>query len=200
MPASINFTSTENGCEITISNKLRSGVRILFYIQFIVCLVFGALFFAMMFQSLDAPVLLSLFTAGAAVVYVLAAYRYIERVREKEIIHITPESISISKKKILGKETSIYEMKHIRNLRYELPPVYTDHPLKGESFDYLGFQTRDKEIQQLHDEGRLTFFYDGQEVRFGKMLASWDAEEIGEKIRDITGTTLDMGAESMQVA
>jgi hypothetical protein len=52
------------------------------------------------------------------------------------------------------------------------------HPLAGEAFDYLGFQTEQQVINEMHGDNRLALDYEGVTVKFGKNVYSWEFDEI----------------------
>lgn len=66
----------------------------------------------------------------------------------------------------------IVELKHIEEHQK------ADHPLKTESFDYLGFQTEQKVIDQFYKDDRISFNYQGKSYSFGKDLMSWEFDHL----------------------
>ena len=56
------------------------------------------------------------------------------------------------------------------------------HPLAGKSFDYLGFQTEQKVINEMYGDNRLAFDYNGRTISFGKNVYSWEFDEIANYI------------------
>lgn len=83
-----------------------------------------------------------------------------------------------------------YDIERVTNMQFRGKQHPTDHPLKGESFDYFGFQTEQELINTVHDEGNLSFDYDGKTVFFGKSVPSWDAEDLAKTIRELTDNRL----------
>ncbi len=72
----------------------------------------------------------------------------------------------------------------------------TDHPLKGNSFDYFGFETQEQLIQNLHHEGNLYFdTQDGNRIFFAPCVYSWDAEKMVQMMRIYTDGSLKLGPE-----
>ncbi len=187
MSSRVTFTKTDNGTLIRIGNSLNGRVKILFLIQFIAYLGGFAMFFIWFLLLLDSTsIFLLLFTLGVSFVFLIAALRYLNRATEREEILVSPDQITISNITIRKKKTNSYNIADISDLHQDPPVTYTDHPLKGESFDYMGFAARDKELQTVNDEGRMHFTYRGKTIRFGKGIASWDARDISDAIFDIT--------------
>jgi hypothetical protein len=51
-----------------------------------------------------------------------------------------------------------------------------------QSIDATGWQASETETQMLIEDGTIQFFCNGATLRFGKNVASWDAEKIIQKI------------------
>jgi hypothetical protein len=62
------------------------------------------------------------------------------------------------------------------------------HQLAGESFDYLGFETQQQVINEMHGDKRLAFDYKGNTVTFGENVYSWDYDTLKEVLQEATGT------------
>ena len=80
-------------------------------------------------------------------------------------------------------------------LHYVGKPEKTDHPLKGECYDYFGLETHEHLLQSLHHEGNLYFNYEGFPIRFARGVYSWHAEEMVRMMQLYTGNTLKLGPE-----
>jgi len=88
-----------------------------------------------------------------------------------------------------------YDWEELGTLHYIGKGAKTDHPLKGKCFDYFGFDTQEKVVQDLHHDGNLYFEYKGIPVRFARGIYSWHAEEIVNMIRLFAGSSLRLGPE-----
>ncbi len=96
----------------------------------------------------------------------------------KESLLITPEKITLIKKSLYTTEKKEFDPKKISGFRHLGKPELTKHPLAGESFDYLGFQTEQQVINEMHGDNRLAFEYDGRTINFGENIYSWDFDEL----------------------
>lgn len=97
---------------------------------------------------------------------------------------ILGDGILILEKTSLLKSTSqSFEIEHIKNLRFKdnLKPL-ADHPLKGNTIDYFGFEASDKLAANANRNDSVFFDYEERVVSFGKRLYSWDFEKIYELI------------------
>ena len=75
--------------------------------------------------------------------------------------------------------SQIFEKSKITKFLFHDRAELTDHPLAGQSMDYLGFQTEQKVINEMYGENRISFDYeDGKTIFFGKDLYSWDYENL----------------------
>lgn len=133
------------------------------------------------------PVAFSLVFAAA---FYLAFRRYLRRVTHREELLISPDSITVVKQ-INGKNTTVkYSINDIHRLRFIGFVQSVDHPLKTESFDYLGFQTQQSVIDAVTTEGNMAFDYEQQTIYFGIGVPSWDAAKLNELLKQKTGGQL----------
>jgi len=179
MANSLKIQDYKDGKLITLSYPVGDRAKILnmFYgfVFFLSALVFPWMFIE---NSQGLGLGLSLFTLAMGAVLCIAAYRFFKKAFLSEKLFVNEEVLEIIVKSLFTKKRQIFELNKIFDLRFNDKPKYEDHPLKGESFDYLGFQTEQQVIQGLAAEGRLSFEYDGKKVFFGENLFSWDFDEI----------------------
>lgn len=71
-----------------------------------------------------------------------------------------------------------FDMAAVAGFRLLDKPGVARHPLADISIDYLGFQTMEYVIHELHGDNRLAFDYQGTTVKFGENMYSWDFEQI----------------------
>ena len=135
-------------------------------------------------------------TIGASLLYLLAAYRFLARMFLKEKLLIDTHSITIIKRSLLTQNVRRYFWRDIGELHYQGKASKTDHPLKGNSFDYFGFETQEHLIQSLHHDGNLFFnTADGTRVSFAPGVYSWDAEKMVQMMKIYIGSSLKLGPE-----
>jgi hypothetical protein len=114
----------------------------------------------------------------------IAGYRYASSASRIENIKIDKKTLVITKGNWFRKKHTAYIRDKISQLRYVPKPVLTDHPLAGNGFDYLGFQTQQRVINEMFGDNKIAFDYEGQLISFGKNLYSWDFEELNGLIND----------------
>ncbi len=132
---------------------------------------------------------------GASAIFMLAAYRFLSRIFYDEQLLLDQRSLTIIRKTFFGKNIRKYDWREIGALHYEGKPKKADHPLKGHSFDYLGFDTQDHLIQSLHHNGNMYFdSYEGR-VYFASGVYSWNAEEMVQLMKLYIGSSLQLGPE-----
>jgi len=132
---------------------------------------------------------------GAALMYMLAAYRFFSRVFYSEKLLLHPDVFEIITRTPFSYKARSYEWQYMGPLHYVGQEQKTDHPLKGKCYDYFGFETQEKLIHKLHNEGNMYFNYGGFPVRFGKGVYSWNAEEIVNMMKLYVGKRLLLGPE-----
>jgi hypothetical protein len=125
-----------------------------------------------------------------AVVSGIAAYRFGNSASLSERIFINKKELRLITKSWFKNRTVVYDISKVSKFRHLAKPELSKHPLAGESFDYLGFQTEQKVISEMHGDNRLGFEYEGKLVTFGENVYSWEFNELEVLLFDITGNDL----------
>ena len=147
-----------------------------------------ALYFMRSFATMsDSTITLIIIVLAVISAYIFAGFRFINKALQTEKLIIAPNSLIITRKGFLSKETLAYDISFVTNLRHLTKEDITKHPLAGQTFDYLGFQTQQQVINEMHGDNRIAFDYGGATVQFGENMYSWDFEQIGGLIFEITG-------------
>ena len=129
---------------------------------------------------------LIIFSLIAAVVCFVVAFRFIHKAASGEQLFIGSGELRVIKKGLFTK-TYRYGLAEISNFRYLEKPGATRHPLAGESIDYLGFQTQQEMIRELHGDNRLAFDYEGWVIAFGENVYSWEFDELAVLVAEAGG-------------
>ena len=124
---------------------------------------------------------------GSALLYLLAAYRFLSGTLYREQLLLTPDHFIIIQRRFIRKNIVKYQWRDMGALHYIGKDKKTDHPMKGHHYDYFGFDTLEHIVQSRHREGNLFFSYHGYPVRFGKNVYSWHAEELVNMMRLYAG-------------
>ena len=128
-----------------------------------------------------------IFIAIASGIFLFAAYRFINKALQTEKLIINKNTLTIYRGGFLSSKKDIYDISQISNFRHLDKPQTTKHPLAGQSFDYLGFQTEQQVINEMHGDNRIAFDYNNRTIKFGENIYSWDFEKLEVLLYDITG-------------
>jgi len=120
----------------------------------------------------------------------IAAYRFANKAVMSEKMFITRDRIELIRKGLLGSRRRSFDITKVSGFRHLAKPELSKHPLSGESFDYLGFETQQQMINEMHGDNRVAFDYDGRTISFGENIYSWDFDELAIIMYDITGNDL----------
>lgn len=191
----ITYNWGDRNLSIDLGNRVENRIRALYVAELIFTAAMATIFLLQSFP-LKHNVVNWLATIGASLLYLLAAYRFLARMFLKEKLLIDTHSITIIKRSLFTQDVRRYFWRDIGELHYQGKGVKTDHPLKGKSFDYFGFETQEHLIQSLHHDGNLYFdTVDGTRVSFAPGVYSWDAEKMVQMIKIYIGPTLKLGPE-----
>ena len=176
----------QEGKQIILSKAFDNRAKILNSIYFTVFSFAAILFIRMVLQdTLTGTSLLFILVIGG--IYFFIGYKFLNKSLQSEELIITKQNLLIRKSGFLNKQEAIYDITKISKFRHLNKPEVSKHPLAGETFDYLGFQTEQKVISELHGDNRIGFDYEGKSITFGEDIYSWDFEELEILLYDITG-------------
>jgi len=183
---------------ISLGNRLQTRIKILFLAEFVFTTGMATIF---LLQALPLSGKLAHWVAacGASVLYLMASYRLLSRMFETEKLLLDKNDLVIVRKTPFSIHSARYNWQNIGPLHYAGKGHKTDHPLKGHSFDYFGFETHEHLVQSLHHNGNLCFSYDDYTVTFAKGVYSWDAEDMVYIMKLYVGNALRLGPEWEQM-
>jgi len=179
---------------IDLGNRIEPRIRIIYWIEFLITIGIATIFL-LQSAALSASWLHITASVGVGLLYLLAAYRFLSRVFYKEKIAVTNHHFVIIRQTPFQHRMASYDWERMGALHYIGKDTKTDHPLKGKCYDYFGFDTQERLVQDLHHDGNLYFNYDNIPVRFARGIYSWNAEEMVRMIRLYSGTSLQLGDE-----
>lgn len=128
-----------------------------------------------------------MFIVAAFAAYFFAGFKFINKAFQSEILIVYTTHLTIIKNGFLNSKKDIYDNVLISNFTHLEKPEITKHPFAGQTFDYLGFQTEQAVINEMHSDNRLSFDYKGKTITFGENLYPQDFEELEILLHDITG-------------
>lgn len=178
-----------NGKLVTLSAAFDTRSKMLYLFYFIVLFVTGTFMLRFILTDLDRILPFVIF-ALPMVLFYLGAYRFANKVVMTEQVLVTGESLALIRKGIFGSVKQVFDIQEISHFRHLSKPALTQHPLAGRGFDYLGFQTEQQVINEMHGDNQLAFDYAGRIIKFGNNIPSWDFEELAAIFLHQTGKDL----------
>lgn len=177
----------QDGKMIILSKAFDTRAKFLNIFYFLLFTSLGIRLAQMMILSGGSPTILLVVLLVAIIgVYLFAAYKFINKAVQTEILTVDKNNFTIIKKGFLAQQKNVYDNALIQNFRHlEIKETFK-HALAGETFDYLGFQTQQVAINQMHGDNRLAFDYNGKEITFGENVYTWDFEKLEIVLFDIT--------------
>jgi len=186
----MNIQDFQSGKIVTLSKAMDSRAKILYIIYFAgFSIAVGAFSDILISTGAYASTAFIIFWALFAGAYLFAGYRFLNKALQTEKLVVAKNTLTVSISGFLSRKSVTYNTKFISNLRHLDKPVTTNHPLAGQTVDYLGFQTEQQVINELHGDNRIAFDYNGRTIKFGQNIYSWDFEEIENILLTVTGNS-----------
>lgn len=180
----------KDGKIITFSAPLDSRAKILFAFYSLSLFVAAAIFFYFLFTGQDLDIIAFLIGVIIIATCFIAAFLFVSKAFMREQLFINKKELQLINQSILLENIRSYDITKIFNFRHLSKPELTRHPLAGETFDYLGFQTEQKVINEMHGDNRLAFDYEDKIITFGENIYSWEFEELRILFYNVTGNDL----------
>jgi len=177
----------ENGKIIILSKAFDTRAKVLNIFYAIIFIVAGIAFAVMSVVVMSSNIWLSIFMLGAFAVAIFAGHKFLNKSFQSEKLLVDKSNLTIIKSGLLRTTKNSYMTAFISNFIHLDNPEITKHPLAGQTFDYLGFQTEQAVINDMHGDNRLSFDYQGQTITFGENVYTWDFDELEILLYDITG-------------
>lgn len=144
----------------------------------------------MFLTATDPPVGAVVVSVLASIAFYLGSYRFINKALTSEKLFVNKEKLQLIKQGLFGSLVKTYHVSDISNFRHLKKPELSNHALAGQSFDYLGFQTEQKVISEMHGDNRIAFDWKGIPVVFGQDIYSWEFEALEMLLYNVTGNDL----------
>lgn len=187
-----HITETKDLLTIKIIPKLKPIVQFGFILEGLLYIGSSIYFANSIIQSIYNKEFNFLFFVLYCVIHFLVGKKYLQRVFSKETVFVTRNDITVIEKYLgITKKLSLLIIGQI-NAEFVDQENFTAHPLEGNSIDYTGFGTFNKEIQLLIKDGSIELSIDDSSIRFGKDIASWEYDEIIRRIEGFLGYELKM--------
>jgi len=186
MSETFKIIETDNYLRIEFINKMKPIVKFGLFIQGIMIMSFSIFFICTIiytiFEISDFFALLFLIPISFGILYFIAGKSYLKKLTYKEEIIIKDSEFRIIESYLFSEIVKSYNIDEMAYLNYAGQQKFTNHSITNETFDAIGFNTQEKEIQYIISDGTISFFYHGETIRFGINIPTWDAEDIINKI------------------
>lgn len=171
---------SQDGKIIILSKAFDTRGKYLNIIYFLLFTITAFFFGFMYFETTSGSgsVLLAIFSLAALAAYFYMGYKFINKALMTEKIVVNKNTLTIIKSGFLSYKSNTYQNALISKFRHLDKPEITPHPLAGQSFDYLGFQTQQAVINEMYGDDRLAFDHNGKTITFGENVYTWDFEEL----------------------
>ena len=184
MAKEIKYYKTKDKLIITILPIMKPIIVFGIIFQGIIVIGLSAFFIIIILQSLNQSGFWSIAPISiiVSVLYFFVGRAYLNRVFYKQTIEVSKDVFKIIDQYIIYSKDKEYSVNKIEHLHYVGREKFTPHPLANKTLDPTGLSVTENEVQYLIEDGTIEFTYDGSQVRFGKNIPSWDAEEVIDKI------------------
>jgi hypothetical protein len=186
----MDIKDQNDGKLIVLSKAFDSRGKALYFFYFLLFFIPAGFFLRMLLTEDHLPVGGIIVIVLAVAAFYIAAYRFVNKAVMSEKIFVNKQELQLINQGLFRSITRTYQVPDISNFRHLKKPELTDHPLAGKTFDFLGFQTEQKVISEMHGDNRLSFDWKGATVLFGQEIYSWEFEALGILLYDITGNDL----------
>jgi hypothetical protein len=157
----------QQGTLAIVSNPFDTRAKVL-YLAYSIMFGLGGLFLLGMSASFYGSPVGAIILLAIGIGFLIGCYRFGHAAMLQEQIFIDGKEFILITRGIGTKKRQVFELASISNFRLLEKPVMAPHPLAGESFDYLGFQTEQQVINEMYGDNRLAFDYEGIAVKFGE--------------------------------
>lgn len=190
MKETIKFNESEDKLTIEILPSMKTIVRLGLVFKGILIIGCSIFITIIILTTISDITIASLVFIAMCVIYFIAGKKYLNRVFYKEIVEVNRKDLTIIDKYLTSRETISFPLTKISSLGFVGQHNYTRHPLDNNTMDVTGFGVAEREVQFLIEDGTIEIYCNGVTRRFGKNIASWDAEEIVNKIKRFAGNRL----------
>ncbi len=187
MSSKVTYKELKRNLTIEIKPNYKFLIRfgfVFFYIMPFV-FVFGLMLYGMIRDhDFSLPYELnSLYIILISIVTTLIGRNIVKKLYQKEIILIEKGRLTIFKYLFRFSKKRIFPLNQVSDFKLAGKDKFTNHPLKPDGIDYIGIGT-EKDLEFIIESGKLSFFYSGSVIQFGKGLLDEDGEEIIRRINN----------------
>ncbi len=192
MNAKIEYQLAEEKLTISIFPIIKPIVKAGLYLQSFMFLSVGLTFLSLViFSELRlSKLFIMVLTLGLALGCFLLSKAYLNKIFQDETIVVTKSNLLIIEKYIFSTKKLKLSINTISNLRFAGTSNTNFNSLENGTLGTLGLGITQKETDYVIADGAISLFSNGITKKFGRNLASWQAEEAINKIIIFTGNDL----------
>lgn len=187
MKETLKFTESKDKLKIEIYPSVSPIIKFGLIFQGVL-LIATALFLTSVTIRLIADIpIAAIIIIALCVVYVLAGREYLKKVLNRESLEISKDQITIINKQFGSIKTKSFSISEVSSLEIASQNNYTKHPLDNGTVDITGLGVTEQQLQYVTEGGTIDMRCNGMVVRFASNIASWDSEEVINRIKQFTG-------------
>lgn len=124
--------------------------------------------------------------------FLILSKKFLEQVFFHEYLILKRDAICVYYKTFLQEKEMVFPLNHILQFGFAGQQKYTNNAMHNNVIDFTGLEASEKEMQYIIDNGTLEIVSNEMSHRFGKNMASWDAETVIEKVENYFGRKFQM--------
>lgn len=187
-----------HGTLIILSKPFDTRAKAL-YLAYCIVFAISAAFFLVLIPVEYPSIVVTIVLLAFGIVQLVASYRFGRSALLQEHLFIDAKELVLMEKGIKLLKRQVFDLASVTHFRFLAKPEMPRHPLAGEGFDYLGFQTEQQVINEMYGDNRLAFDYNGRTVKFGQNIYSWDFDQLIGVLRSY-GYTADPSTTEMDLS
>jgi len=190
MSESLKFSESKQKLTIEILPSIKPIVKFGLIFQGLLITIVSIVLGFVIFSNLSNIGIVSLAFVACCFFLFIIGRKYLRRVFYKEIIEVTKNELTIIDKYLTAKDSESFMISEISNICFAGQHNFTSHFLDNGTVDFSGLSITERETQLLIEDGTIELLSNDKKRRFGKNIASWDAEKIISRIEIYIGRNL----------
>src|ERR1043165_4767811 len=111
-------------------------------------------------------------------IYFFAARALLRKMTHQQTMLVNKATLTLTESDLFSKKTRTFDVNLIKDMGIAAPGNFTEHPLSSGPNDQTGFNAREAMIRSVIVDGTILLKYNEEQIKIGKGIPSWDAEEI----------------------
>lgn len=182
-----NSDSLRVNIKPTIKSIIKFGFAFQGILIMIICI--GGLIAGVAVLTSELPIF-SLLIFAVTIFFIVIGKKYLDEVFYDEYILVNHKSLKLIHKTWCTEKEHTFTINEIQFLGFTGMHEFTRHPMEGDTVDFTGLGTGERELQFLIAEGTMEIRTEHNLIKFGKNITSWDADEITQQLENYLGDKL----------